>query len=441
MRALIAARKSNKVDGKEGHSLETQDQRAREFCERMGWEIVGVARDTISGRIAPVDRRELGAWLAQPHTFDAIVAYKTDRLSRGEQEDWTRIEHWATEQRKQLIIVDGATGIRYPARDDSDYWQWQATKREAGREWESARERIVRAHQSLEATGSFIGRPPFGYNVEGDKYAKRLVVEENLRTIVITAFDMAIAGKSLTQIALWLDSVTDLKWHETKVRRLIHCWTYAGRLERGGRHYADCPAIIEPGTLVTAQKTVASRARKSTGGRPSANPPLMVMKCGGCDIGRLYLSNRHYRCRGNPSDAGLGCGLSVPRSVESKVIALVTSSTEPEMRSEIIKGSNWADEIETAKRDQRQALERKDITTVIQLHAQIEELESRDIEPDRIHLVPTGRTVGEAYATMDREELRSALKAWTITAYPEPGIATRKSRDGKLIIKSPWDSP
>jgi len=430
MRALIAARKSNKVDGGDGHSLDTQDQHAREFCDRMGWEIAGVARDTISGRVAPVDRKELGAWLAESHRFDVVVAYKTDRLSRGEDTDWSRIETWAADNAKILCMVDDATGIRYPARDDSDYWQWAAAKREAGREWENIRERIIRAHKSLEASGSFIGRPPYGYKVEGEKYAKRLVVDEGKRAIVVTAFEMAIAGRSLTQIALWLDSATGMRWHETKVRRLIWCWTYAGRLERGGQQYGECPPIVSAGTLEDAKRTVASRARKDTGGRPSSNPPLMVMKCGGCEIGRLYLASNHYRCKGNPSDAKQGCGLRVPKTVDAKVLGILTSSTEPEMRSEVIKGANWADEIETAKRDQRQALERRDIDAVIALEAQIKDLESRDVEPDRINLAPTGRTVGQVFAAMSRSELRATLKAWTVIAH----------RDGRLIVKSPWES-
>jgi DNA invertase Pin-like site-specific DNA recombinase len=201
-RALIAARKSNKVDGGEGHSLDTQDDHSRAFCERLGWEIAGVARDTISGRVAPIDRKDLASWLSEPWRFDVVVAYASDRLSRGEDTDWSRIESWAADHGKTLVLVDSGTGIRYPARDDSDYWQWTAAKRQAGREWESIRERLVRAHKSLEASGAFIGRPPFGYRIVGPKYSKQLEVVESLRPVIVTAFGMATDGKSLTQIAV-----------------------------------------------------------------------------------------------------------------------------------------------------------------------------------------------------------------------------------------------
>jgi hypothetical protein len=99
--------------------------------EREGMTVVGVVADTKSGTVAPWDRKNLKPWVTEPEKmamYDAVVAYKTDRWSRGTQEDFTRIEFWATQNGKRLIIVDGP---QYPARADrfdSDYWQWQAEK-------------------------------------------------------------------------------------------------------------------------------------------------------------------------------------------------------------------------------------------------------------------------------------------------------------------------
>jgi DNA invertase Pin-like site-specific DNA recombinase len=97
VRAIIAARKSNKVDSAtgEGIGLDTQDEKSREFADRLGITVVGAARDTISGRLAPIDRPDLGSWLSDPAKralFDVVIAYRADRLSRGEDTDWSRIE-------------------------------------------------------------------------------------------------------------------------------------------------------------------------------------------------------------------------------------------------------------------------------------------------------------------------------------------------------------
>ena len=180
-RALIAGRKSNKVktSSGEGISLDTQDEYARQFCEREGWEVVGSTRDVISGRKPPMDRKELGSWLRDPEklaSFDVIVAYTVDRFSRGNDEDFSRIEAWAADNGKRLVMVSSAEGgIQYPSRNDADFWQWTAMKRQAGQEWENIRERNTRARRRIIDTSGMVGRAPWGYVIDGDGYAKTLV--------------------------------------------------------------------------------------------------------------------------------------------------------------------------------------------------------------------------------------------------------------------------
>src|SRR5581483_3170315 len=122
--AIIAARLSRKHSNRaygQGLGIDTQDTNSREYAEREGWHVVEVVPDTKSGTVAPWDRKNLRPWVTHPDKlalYDAVIAFKTDRLSRGTQEDFTQIEHWATQHGKRLIIVDGP---QYPARDDSDY--------------------------------------------------------------------------------------------------------------------------------------------------------------------------------------------------------------------------------------------------------------------------------------------------------------------------------
>jgi DNA invertase Pin-like site-specific DNA recombinase len=429
-RALIAARKSTKVDGHEGHSLHTQDEQARAFCERLGWEVVGAAKDTISGRVAPVDRKSLGRWLSEPERFDVVVAYASDRLSRGDQQDWTRIEHWATEQGKALVIVDGSTGVRYPARDDSDFWQWTALKRQAGREWDAIRERNLRSQAALVASGAVTGSPPFGYRISGPKYAKVFEPIPAEAALVRETFRRVNAGESLNSVAAWLSQVSGRSFGATGVHVLINNWAYAGRVERGGQAYMTCPAIVTADELVAAQRAMRSRA-KHPGGRPSVNgPALMILTCGECGkrmyrAGNAARGKHGYYCVGKhrfgvPMDAA-----------DSAVLAILTASTEPEMVRQVIPGRDYRGEAEALRRDRFQALQRDDIEAVVALTAQIKEVEAREPEPDRAELKPTGRTVGEAFAAMSREETRAELRAWEIVAWP----------DGRLTLRSPWRKP
>ena len=62
MRLRRAARLSQlQRDGQDGIGLTTQDSRGREWAEREGHQIAGVAADTKSGTVAPWDRRNLRA--------------------------------------------------------------------------------------------------------------------------------------------------------------------------------------------------------------------------------------------------------------------------------------------------------------------------------------------------------------------------------------------
>jgi Resolvase, N terminal domain len=128
MRALLLARKSNKVQlsaGKHGDglSLETQDEVAPAFAEAQGWTIMGAAGDTVSGRkVKPTERRNLGPWLTDPAfvaQWDVLVAAAGDRISRERIEYWSELEAWAVAHGKTLVVVERG-GVFFPPRHEGD---------------------------------------------------------------------------------------------------------------------------------------------------------------------------------------------------------------------------------------------------------------------------------------------------------------------------------
>lgn len=412
-------------------SLDTQDQHAREFCERLGFQIAGVARDTITGRVAPMDRKELGDWIKhRSHEFDAIVTYKTDRLSRGEDTDWSRIETWAADNRKTLIVVDANDGIRYPSRSDSDYWPWVAMKREAAREWHSIRERNVRSQTALTAKGSYQGRTPFGYIMTGETYARTLVSHPVEAPIVREIFDRTIKGESTRKVAQWVTEMTGQEWGSHRIRRTIENWIYTGRVERNGAQYMTVPGIVTVDELMRANAAMASRSKKDAGGRPSiVEASLLVPLCGVCQR-KMYRSTstmRYYHARADKY-VTIDCQASYPCDpVDSVVIQILYGSTEPEKETRVIPGIKYTARIEELKRDRRAALDREDMEAVMAITQQLQDLPKED-SPDTVEHVETGRTVGEVYAAMTRTELRRALREWTVTVHA----------NGKLEVKSPW---
>jgi DNA invertase Pin-like site-specific DNA recombinase len=334
VKLLLAARKSNKVDGSgQAIGIETQDQRAREWALREGHEIIGVAVDIKSGVVAPWDRRNLKPWVTGPEKlalYDGVLAFKTDRLSRGTQEDFTRIEHWATEHGKKLVIVDGP---QYPARDDSDYWQWAATKREARREWENIRERSMRAQAGIRDNGGFVGKPPWGYVTTGDKYRKTIIPTDEGRMYIPEIFRRVIKGDSLATIAAWLSAETDRNWWARSIGAMVRNSTYIGHVTDGsGRIVHECEAIVDAGIFQRAAKRLDNAPKR---GKILAENRAMLAGAAFCPCCQDTLeslvkpspmyringantrkdgskgSNYYYRCSGRGPQRK-GCGNMVP---------------------------------------------------------------------------------------------------------------------------------
>ncbi|MER5889009.1 recombinase family protein [Streptomyces sp. NPDC001941] len=62
-----------------------------------------------ASKIGPFDRPQLGAWLARPDEFDALVWWRFDRAIRS-MSDMHELAKWAREHRKMLIFAEGIGG-------------------------------------------------------------------------------------------------------------------------------------------------------------------------------------------------------------------------------------------------------------------------------------------------------------------------------------------
>jgi DNA invertase Pin-like site-specific DNA recombinase len=453
MRAIIAARKSNKVDSEtgEGIGLDTQDEKSRAFCERLGIEVAGVARDTITGRVAPIDRPDLGHWLSERiQDFDAIVAYKADRYSRGEDTDWSRIETWAADHGKTLILVDSASGIRYPARDDSDRWQWMAQKTQAGKEWNDIRERSTRAQCRILRDGSWVGRAPWGYKIAGTKYNKVLVIDPELERYVIEIFARAVRGESLRAIARWLESEGvptergNSAWSEVAARQIIVNPTYTGTAERrcaecGQTHKTTVPAIIDPATQERAKASMASRVRGKVqgGGRPSGDPAMLAPVCVHCSdldsenprIVRMYRSGTNgelYYCKTRTQDGvHAGCKRTARvAEVDATADEWLSMLDRPEMvRTVTYPAAELENKLALAKRAQDAAYAADDIDAMMAARETVKAIDTelKNTPREAIEQKPTGRTLGQAWQATPAGDRKDWLRKQRIMIAIEDG--------------------
>jgi hypothetical protein len=464
---VIAARLSKlQGDGRQGIGIDTQDEKSREFCAREGIAVVDVAADTKSGTVAPWDRKNLKPWVTDPEMmsrYDAIVAHNTDRLSRGTQVDFTRIEFWAVEHGKRLIIVDGP---QYPARKDrheADYWQWHAEKERARKEWEIGRERVVRATDHLRRENKFVGRIPWGYVTEGAKYDRRLVATDLGREYIPQIYDMVIGGKSLADICGWLDSLhlwqkrdpdsgelADVPWWPTRLAELIRNPVYRGhywmtRIERdpetgqvvwSEKWEHSCEALIDARRFRLANEALVGREKRGPRGDPQTRAMLKgAIKCPDCEgssMNRLIsrASSRrgsgtyvYYRCTGTGSRRK-GCGNMVRMELVDAAVNEIMATTfrVPVKRLLLVKGTDYQDQLEEISYRIRaldpdvMSDEQYDMQ-LARLRAERDRLKALPAEPDRWEEQLTAELYSGIYDALPACERGAWLKSHGFTVH------------------------
>lgn len=460
MRALLLARKSNKVQINAGNlgdglSLETQDEVARAFADAQGWAIVGAAGDTVSGRkVKPTERKNLGPWLTDPALvarWDVLVAAAGDRISRERIEYWSELEAWAVAHGKTLVVVERG-GVYFPPRHEGDSYNWTGIKSGAGQEWDVIRGRIIRSQCAIMRAGYWVGRAPFGYRIEGDKYRKALVVDPTLADYVPAIFARAIKGESLRKIAAWLSAEGiptergNAVWHEGVVKQILGNETYTGTHSRGcaecgGSHDITTPALVDMATQKRATDALRSRVRGDNGGgRPSANPAMLVPVCDSCDVTMYRITTSgvgYYYCKSRTTGGERrGCGLMVRcASVDVAADALLSADPEPETTVTVTyPAAALESEIERVRRAERSAFEADDMDKVLELRAQRKALETEleTAERERVEAVPVldaegnPRTVGHTWAGLEPSERRAWLK--------RRGISVRLTAGGVKVV-------
>jgi DNA invertase Pin-like site-specific DNA recombinase len=359
IRFIVAARQSRKPRAGQDieFPIEVQDSRAKSWAEAQGGEYIGTAADFRSGTVAPWDRKNLRQWVDEKgdkvRQYDAIVATKADRISRGKNEDFSMIEAWAVRNQKNLIIVGPEGGIQYPARHDADFWQWTAEKRRSRQEWEVDRERSMNRQIDLRTRGKLSGGAiPFGYEVSGTKYDKTITPTDEGREWAPEIFKRVKNGKSLAAIAAWLKSEgvkplswqawnkqepdkrgpePSIEWSPKTISQMIRNSTYVGqrkadaiingkRLRGQGVIRIEVEAIVDTGLWFEANKKLDNAPRRGRRGPKTGEPALLtgVLSCGNCGAPMYRLKVRggyvYYRCHGK-LPRPKGCGVLVTASL------------------------------------------------------------------------------------------------------------------------------
>lgn len=335
------------------------------------------------------------------------------------------------------------------------------------------------AHKRIMENRAFRGRDPFGYEITGPKYDRKLTVIEELRPIVTEIFDRVIAGESLGDLCIWLDSLkckrsktTTRKyqagevtpWWLAMLMRLVKHPAYSGTYwveytedEKTVRYAHKCEGIVRPSVQREAIRALSTREKRGPRGNPENRAMLKgAITCPDCDDSPMYKimvrrtsrkgheheRTAYYRCAGRGPNRQ-GCGNMVRAEVADEAIDKIFAETfnEPVTVRVRIKGHDWSDEIDAVK-DEISALGAEDLDDeeydrrLATLRAERDRLKALPAEPDEIREQQTDDYWSDLYEALERCDRGAWLVShgFHVTASKRAVTLTRGARSATVRL-------
>ncbi|MEP2473849.1 recombinase family protein [Roseobacter sp.] len=195
--ALIYCRVSDRKQKTDGHDLESQEHRCRQYAEERGYSVEMVFTDDVTGGGDFMKRpamRALLAYLAAEADQNYVVIFDDlKRLARDTKFHWTL--------RKKLDAFDAIVESPNFKFDDTPEGRFVETMFAAQGQLEreqNSRQVVQKMTARLEK-GYYVFHPPIGYCYEKDKaHGKLLVRDEPVASIIAEALEgMPAAGLAL----------------------------------------------------------------------------------------------------------------------------------------------------------------------------------------------------------------------------------------------------
>jgi DNA invertase Pin-like site-specific DNA recombinase len=462
MRVIIAARLSQ-LAGQTG--IETQDLLSRKWAESNGHTVVDVIPDRKSGVTPPWKRPNLRPWVEDPAKmaqYDAVLAYRLDRLSRGDNASTNAIEKWAYDNGKQLLTEDG---LYFPC-EGADGIRWDVTKRIAHEEWLRASERYKRMQKHLRDSGYFVGRPPYGYQVTGINCGESPCTCKNDRKalepdpvtgeIAREMVSWYIDGEPWAHIAQRLNArglVTSQKhaWISSTVGRVLSSETLIGRRKDAqGKVILRFDPLIDMDTWGKLQAMLKRNALRRGSVRKDPGMLTSVVYCAKCK-GIMHYRRKAptptytwygYRCDGTNENPSRCLNMINAQDLEGWVTMQMTGppiGPLPVIETRMIPGDDHSEEVDQVEQELRDLdFDDPDFTgKQAGLLAERKRLMSLPMTPSRLDRQPTGETVAQRWLRLGDAERRDYLLRADVKVYAAgktPTCGWRLSRGDPNIL-------
>lgn len=435
LRVLGRIRLSRDAD-ETGTSVERQREAIEQWSKMHGHPIVGWAVDTgVSGSVDPFETQELGPWLspARLGEWDALVAYRLDRLSRRVI-PLNRLFGFIHDHGKTLASVSESL--------DLSTWIGRLVANViagvAEGELEAISERNLGSQAKVRQLGRWHGgHTPYGYRAEKRGDGWYLTPEpEEVRVIRDEILSRVLAHQSTNSVA---EALTEANiptrkggpWSGGVVRTILRNRSLLGQLEHNGRLVTDEDGMpvqrAEP--LLTADEWAkvqeALESRTIRAGDRNLNPLAGVLFCYVCDSplysqemqGRAY---SYYRC----SKRRPMCAASAVRTdlaLELVEQHLLDEIGAEERRERVyVQGSDHTEALAAVNAAVAATRREKDLglydgdddgyfSRLERLTARRRELEALPSNPAGFEWRGLGETYGEAWQRMNAAERRALL--------------------------------
>jgi DNA invertase Pin-like site-specific DNA recombinase len=165
IRAVIYLRVSTDEQAESGLGLEAQLAACKAMAARMGWEVVVILEDAMSGGLPLEKRTILMDALAELGKGDVLLVAKRDRLSRGDMMTTAMIE--AAVQRAGARVVSAA-GEGTESDDPASVLMRRIIDAFGEYERLLIKARTRAALKAKKARGERYGQVPYGHRLAGD---------------------------------------------------------------------------------------------------------------------------------------------------------------------------------------------------------------------------------------------------------------------------------
>jgi len=230
MKAILYCRKSTDTEDKQAMSLDAQEFELRKIAQRDGIKILDVYRESMSAKT--FGRPFFNTMMQEVlnGTYDTILCWKIDRLSRNPTDSATLQTLLQQGQLQKIITYDRV----YSSNDNVMILGIEQLM--ANQYIRDLSANVKRGNREKLRRGEWPNRAPYGYR--NDKNTKTLKTVPSEAKKVLQTFEMYASGKySFKQIA------DELGFPKSHVEHILNRTFYYGMMERQGEFF---PGVHKP---------------------------------------------------------------------------------------------------------------------------------------------------------------------------------------------------